>query len=260
MRRAALALLVALSIAGAVAAAQTASLDQARSGPEPVEGALPAVNAAAALKTVVPDLDSGSPGSRPFACRSTRAGLSARERQMVDQLVIACRYLESMLLAAERSARAWRCTRRWQKVDTPLARNTRHYLFINGSRLDLVDENRPFVGTEPMPPGHALYPTGPDARADRGVRRGASRTEGGDLQPLHGGPLAQGTDSGGTPVSRGVRPFLEPRPPRCARPRRCQRRRGVRQVPAPARRRAADRRLLRERPRVARPARTRSST
>ena len=29
---------------------------------------------------------------------------------------------------------------------------------INGSRFDLVDENRPFIGTAPMPRGHALYP------------------------------------------------------------------------------------------------------
>ncbi len=34
----------------------------------------------------------------------------------------------------------------------------RRYLTINGSRWDLVSENRPFVGTTPMPPGHALYP------------------------------------------------------------------------------------------------------
>src|SRR5207237_9518181 len=39
-----------------------------------------------------------------------------------------------------------------------LARKTRHYLFINGSRWDLVNENEPFVGRQPMPPGHALYP------------------------------------------------------------------------------------------------------
>ena len=29
-----------------------------------------------------------------------------------------------------------------------------------GSRWDLLDENRPFVGNEPMPPGHELYPHG----------------------------------------------------------------------------------------------------
>jgi len=36
----------------------------------------------------------------------------------------------------------------------------RHHLVINGSRFDLVDTNKPFVGTQPMPPGHALYPAG----------------------------------------------------------------------------------------------------
>src|SRR6267142_358322 len=47
-----------------------------------------------------------------------------------------------------------------ETVKTPLAQKLRHYLFINGSRFDLVDTNKPFVGTMPMPPGHALYPAG----------------------------------------------------------------------------------------------------
>ena len=34
------------------------------------------------------------------------------------------------------------------------------FLRINGSRFDLVDENKPFVGTEPMPPGRGLFPKG----------------------------------------------------------------------------------------------------
>ena len=29
---------------------------------------------------------------------------------------------------------------------------------IMGGRWDLLDENRPFAGGEPMPPGHELYP------------------------------------------------------------------------------------------------------
>src|SRR5206468_12224366 len=41
---------------------------------------------------------------------------------------------------------------------TPIARDVRHYLFINGSRWDLVRENQPFIGTQPMPPGRYLYP------------------------------------------------------------------------------------------------------
>src|ERR1700704_6674520 len=33
-------------------------------------------------------------------------------------------------------------------------------LWIHGGRWDLLDENRPFLGHEPMPPGRALFPPG----------------------------------------------------------------------------------------------------
>jgi len=32
------------------------------------------------------------------------------------------------------------------------------YLLVNGSRYDLYNDNKPFIGTEPAPPGHAFYP------------------------------------------------------------------------------------------------------
>src|SRR6202020_2101868 len=34
------------------------------------------------------------------------------------------------------------------------------YLKINGSRFDLIDDNKPFVGTQPMPPGRGFFPEG----------------------------------------------------------------------------------------------------
>ena len=34
----------------------------------------------------------------------------------------------------------------------------RAYLKINASRFDLIDNNKPFVGTDPMPPGRGFYP------------------------------------------------------------------------------------------------------
>src|SRR5262245_58848705 len=50
-----------------------------------------------------------------------------------------------------RSTRSWRKARtRWIKV--------LRFLKINGSRYDLIDELKPFVGTQPAPPGRALYP------------------------------------------------------------------------------------------------------
>src|SRR5713101_2989333 len=85
------------------------------------------------------------------------AGLSAREQQLVRKLVEACGYLESIY---------------WRQSDPEgltlyqslaSARNRRdvqlrRYLWINSSRFDLLDQNKPFVGTETIPPGRGFYP------------------------------------------------------------------------------------------------------
>src|ERR1017187_4539065 len=79
------------------------------------------------------------------------AGLSERERQMVDKLVEACRLLDDVY---------------WRQGDLDgLARykstsdaSLKTLLTIMGGRWDLIDENRPFAGAPPMPPGHELYP------------------------------------------------------------------------------------------------------
>jgi hypothetical protein len=118
---------------------------------------LPKVDVAAALKTVAPDLDARLARFKPVRMPFNGAALSARERQMVDQLVIALRQLESMFWR-QSDPEGLALYKALENVDTPLARNTRHYLFINGSRWDLVNENEPFVGKQPMPPGHNLYP------------------------------------------------------------------------------------------------------
>lgn len=115
------------------------------------------VDVGAALKTVVPDLEARLARFKPVRMPFNGAALSPRERQMVDQLVIALRQFENIY---------WRQSdpdglalyKALEKVETPLARNTRRYLWINGSRWDLVNENEPFVGRQPMPPGHAMYP------------------------------------------------------------------------------------------------------
>ncbi|HLH15641.1 MAG TPA: hypothetical protein VKX45_00400 [Bryobacteraceae bacterium] len=81
------------------------------------------------------------------------AGLSKREVQMVGKLVEASRLLDDVY---------------WRQSDlTGLAlyKSTqdpalKRLLMIMGGRWDLLDENRPFTGDEPMPPGHELYPKG----------------------------------------------------------------------------------------------------
>lgn len=77
--------------------------------------------------------------------------LSARERQMVSKLVEACQYLDDIF---------WRQSDpEGLKLYKSLAPSPlRRLLMINGSRFDLLDGNRPFAGSEPMPPGAGLYP------------------------------------------------------------------------------------------------------
>jgi hypothetical protein len=123
----------------------------------PAQQPLPNVDAAAALKTVAPDLEARLARFKPVKMPFNAAGLSARERQMVDQLVVALRQFESMYWR-QSDPEGLALYKALEKIDTPLARNTRHYLFINGSRWDLVNENEPFVGRQPLPPGHAMYP------------------------------------------------------------------------------------------------------
>ncbi len=90
---------------------------------------------------------------KPVEMRFDASAYSARERKMIDKLVEACRLLDDIY---------------WRQSDlTGLAlyKSTRdddlkRLLMIMGSRWDLLDENRPFVGDEPMPPGHELYPKG----------------------------------------------------------------------------------------------------
>jgi hypothetical protein len=86
-------------------------------------------------------------------------GLAPREIQLVHKLVEASNYIEQIY---------WRQSDpEGLKLYLSLAKSTRppdaklrRFLKINGSRYDLVDEMKPFVGTAPAPPGRALYPDG----------------------------------------------------------------------------------------------------
>ena len=132
-----------------------------------LQAAAPAPGATAvalpAPSDLAPDLEQRLAKWKPVAMPWQSAGLSARERQLVEKLVEACRQLESIY---------------WRQSDPgalalykalapgaagaalPKATVLRRLLWINGSRYDLVDENRPFVGKQPAPPGRALYPEG----------------------------------------------------------------------------------------------------
>jgi hypothetical protein len=82
-----------------------------------------------------------------------KAGLSAREQQMVAKLADACRLMDQLY---------------WHQSDlggymmyhTTQSAVLAKLFAINGSRWDLIDENFPVIGEEPLVPGHELYPFG----------------------------------------------------------------------------------------------------
>jgi hypothetical protein len=106
---------------------------------------------------VVPDLEQRLAKFRRVEMPFHSAGLTAREVKLVEKLVDASRYLEEIY---------------WRQIDpdgltlyeslatskNPKDEDLRRYLWINASRFDLLDDDKPFVGTAPMAPGRGFYP------------------------------------------------------------------------------------------------------
>ena len=108
---------------------------------------------------VVPDLDRRLAKFRRTEMTFHSTGLTVRERKMVEKLVDACRYLEDIYWR-QNDPDGLELYQSLANSKNPEDETLRRYLWINGSRFDLLDENKPFVGTQPMLPGHGFYPQG----------------------------------------------------------------------------------------------------
>src|SRR5919198_3967786 len=89
----------------------------------------------------------------PFRSQS----LKPRDIRLVNKLVEANRDIENIYWR-QSDPEALTLYESLKNANEPRDQMLRRFLYINGSRFDLLDENRPFVGTQPMPPGRALYP------------------------------------------------------------------------------------------------------
>src|SRR5437868_2281390 len=94
---------------------------------------LPAVDAAAMLETAKPDVAQRLAQFKQVRMPYDPALLGANERQMIDQLVAASRALESMYWRQSDPV-ALAIYKALASDTTPLGRDLRHYLWINGSR------------------------------------------------------------------------------------------------------------------------------
>ncbi|MFZ3265829.1 MAG: Zn-dependent hydrolase [Terriglobales bacterium] len=107
---------------------------------------------------VVPNLAARVAKFRRVQMPFRTAGLSAREIQLVHKLVEACGYLESIYWR-QSDPEALMLYQSLAASKSPRDVALRRYLWINASRFDLIDNNEPFVGTDPMPPGRGFYPS-----------------------------------------------------------------------------------------------------
>jgi len=113
----------------------------------------------AAPLDVAPDIDARLAKFKPIEMPFNRAGLSEREQKLVGKLVDAANRMEQIYWR-QSDPEGLKLYVRLLKSADPLDKKVLRFMTINGSRYDLIDELRPFVGKEPVPPGRALYPRG----------------------------------------------------------------------------------------------------
>jgi hypothetical protein len=106
---------------------------------------------------VAPDLDARLAKFKPLDMPLNRSGLSARELRLVQKLVDASHAIEQIYWR-QSDPEGLALYAKLEKSRDPLDQKVLRFLKINGSRYDLIDELKPFVGTQPAPPGRALYP------------------------------------------------------------------------------------------------------
>ena len=109
---------------------------------------------------VVPDLAERVAKFKLVHMPFNSAGLSAREKEMVTKLVDASGLLDCIYWR-QNDPEGLKLYFSLAKSKDPQDELLRRYLKINGSRFDLIDDDKPFVGTQPMPPGRGFYLVAP---------------------------------------------------------------------------------------------------
>jgi hypothetical protein len=135
------------------------------------------------------------------------SGLTKTQREVVNKLVDATRYLDDIFWR-QSDPDALELYKSLEGKKDPADVALRRLLMINGSRFDLLDDNKPFVGTTPMPPGHWLYP--PDlTRAEIDAYLKTHPTLRRDIYNPYTVVRREDEDLAGIPYNVAYKPFLE---------------------------------------------------
>jgi hypothetical protein len=131
----------------------------------PHSAAATTANSAPSAKPyLVPDLAERVAKFKLVRVPFNSAGLTAREKQMIDKLVDASGLLDCIYWR-QNDPEGLKLYLSLANSKNPQNELLRRYLKINGSRFDLIDDDKPFVGTQPMPPGRGFFPGAPSDKA-----------------------------------------------------------------------------------------------
>jgi hypothetical protein len=157
---------------------------------------------------IAPDLDSQLAKFKRVQMPLDAKNLSARERQLVQKLVEACGYLEDIFWR-QSDPEALTLYQSLASSQNPRDIKLRRFLWINASRYDLLNNNSPFVGTEPYFPGRGYFPVGTTrAQIEQYVKEHPDKKN--DIYNPLTVVRKQGSDFEVLPYRIAYRSFLEP--------------------------------------------------
>jgi hypothetical protein len=108
---------------------------------------------------VAPDLDQRLAQFKRVDMPFHMARFTSHEKILLNELIAASRDLEQIYWR-QNSPQDIEVYKALASSKEPRARALRRYVWLNGGRYDQVEENRPFIGSDPMPPGRGFYPPG----------------------------------------------------------------------------------------------------
>jgi hypothetical protein len=108
---------------------------------------------------IAPDIEQRLSRFKPVEMPFTLEGMPANEKTVINELIAACRDLEDIYWRQNNPEDIALYNETAHATD-PKVKALHHYIWINGSRFDQINNNEPFYGKEPDPPGRHLYPQG----------------------------------------------------------------------------------------------------
>lgn len=155
MRRVALALALVVAVLASFAANAQSSKPSRKSKDPWIGGSYPS---GAKLK-VAPDLDKRVAQFKRVEMPFQKQRLTAKEVKLVEKLVEASRYIDAIYWR-QNDGDGLTMYRQLRGSKAPRDQKIVRYLLINGGRFELLNEQQPFVGTQPFEPGRGWYPAG----------------------------------------------------------------------------------------------------